>query len=62
MPLVGDLETLKTYWKAILASDKEVQLPQLAMLLLDIEPHPADPEKTVSLMGWFSSGYACMPV
>ena len=59
MPLDGDLDTLKTYWKAILDSDKKAQLPQLAMLLLDIKPHAADPEKTVSLMGWFSSGRRC---
>lgn len=25
------------------------------MLLLDIKPHAADPEKTFSLMGWFQS-------
>ncbi len=55
MPPDGELGTLKLYWKTIAATDFSVQLPQLALLFLDIKPHAADPEKTVSLMGWYDS-------
>ncbi len=55
MPPDGELGTLKLYWKTIAATDSSVQLPQLALLFLDIKPHAADPEKTVSLMGWYDS-------
>ncbi|DBA90348.1 TPA: hypothetical protein ACH3X1_003630 [Trebouxia sp. C0004] len=55
LPVDGDLATLKLYWKSIAASYDGVELPKLALLLLDIKPHAADPEKTVSLMGWIHS-------
>ena len=55
MPCDGELSTLRLYWKSIASGDEQAQLPQLALLLLDIKPHAADPEKTVSLMGWYHS-------
>jgi len=55
MPPDGELATLKLYWKSIASTDSTLQLPQLALLLLDIKPHAADPEKTASLMGWYAS-------
>ncbi len=38
-----------------MADHSKLQLPGLALLLQDIKPHAADPEKTFSLMGWFNS-------
>ena len=55
MPSDGELATLKLYWKNIAAINPEAQLPKLGLLLLDIKPHAADPERTVSMMGWFNS-------
>jgi len=55
MPVDGELATLKLYWKVILSTGSNLELPKLAVLLLDIKPHAADPEKTVSLMGWYHS-------
>ncbi|DBA81621.1 TPA: hypothetical protein ACH3X1_007377 [Trebouxia sp. C0004] len=55
MPVDGNIATLKLYWKLILSNSSNLELPKLAMLLLDIKPHAADPEKTVSLMGWYHS-------
>ena len=55
MPADGELATLKLYWKSISSSNEQLELPKLALLLLDIKPHAADPEKTVSLMGWYHS-------
>ncbi len=55
MPPDGELATLKLYWKHIASTDPDLQLPGLALLMLDIKPHAADPEKTVSIMGWYHS-------
>ena len=55
MPSDGELATLKLYWKNISAINPEAQLPKLGLLLLDIKAHAADPERTVSMMGWFNS-------
>ncbi|DBA77171.1 TPA: hypothetical protein ACH3X1_009745 [Trebouxia sp. C0004] len=55
MPCDVEISTLKLYWKNIVAANEGLQLPSLALLLLDIKPHAADPEKTVSLMGWYHS-------
>lgn len=55
LPTDGELSTLKLYWQNISKDDDQVQLPWLALLLLDIKPHAADPEKTFSLMGWIHS-------
>ena len=56
MPADGELATLTLYWKSISSSNEQLELPKLALLLLDIKPHAADPwEKTVSLMGWYHS-------
>lgn len=54
-PPDGDLSTLKLYWQNINKDDSLAELPWLALLLLDIKPHAADPEKTFSLMGWYHS-------
>ena len=50
-PPDGDLSTLTLYWQNINKDDSTAELPWLALLLLDIKPHAADPEKTFSLMG-----------
>lgn len=55
MPPDGELATLKLHWKTIAGTDDSLQLPQLALLMLDVKPHAADPEKTFSLMGWYHS-------
>ena len=54
MPCDGELPSLKLYWKNIADANPEAELPKLAVLILDIKPHAADPEKTVSMMGWFN--------
>ena len=46
---------MKLHWKTIAGTDDSLQLPQLALLMLDVKPHAADPEKTFSLMGWYHS-------
>ncbi len=51
LPADGELSTLKLYWQNISRDDDKAQLPWLALFLLDIKPHAADPEKTFSLMG-----------
>ena len=43
--LEASLATLKLYWKSIAASYDGVELPKLALLLLDSKPHAADPER-----------------
>jgi len=43
------------YWQNIIKYNDKAQLPWLALFLLDIKPHAADPEKTFSLMGWIHS-------
>ena len=53
LPLNGQLATLRLWCRGILHDNPELQLPSLALLLLDIKPHAADPKKTFSLMGWF---------
>ncbi|KAL0030265.1 hypothetical protein WJX77_006331 [Trebouxia sp. C0004] len=55
MPPDGELATLKLHWKTIVGTDDSLQLPQLALLMLDVKPHATDPEKTFSLMGWYHS-------
>jgi len=55
LPVDGDLGTLQLWWRGLLADHPHIQLPLLALVLLDIKPHAADPEKTFSLMGWFHS-------
>ena len=50
MPVDGELPTLKLYWKNIAAANPEAELPKLSLLLLDIKPHAADPERTVMTM------------
>ncbi|DBB02777.1 TPA: Potassium transporter, variant 3 [Trebouxia sp. C0004] len=55
LPLNGQLATLRLWWRGILHDNPELQLPSLALLLLDIKPHAVDPEKTFSLIGWFQS-------
>lgn len=55
MPMNGELATLKLYWRSIASTNPQAELPKLAVLLLDIKPHAADPEKTFSLMGWYHS-------
>ncbi len=55
LPADGELSTLKLYWQNISRDDDKAQLPWLALFLLDIKPHAADPEKTFSLMGWIHS-------
>ena len=54
MPYDGELATLTLYWKNIADANPEAELPKLALLILDIKPHAADPERTVSMMGWFN--------
>jgi len=51
----GDLDSLREYWEnlRITKSDVPLQLPLLALIIHDIKPHAADPEKTFSLMGFF---------
>ena len=51
---MASLATLKLYWKNIADANPEAELPKLALLILDIKPHAADPERTVSMMGWFN--------
>ena len=55
LPVDGQLATLRLWWRGILHDNPGLQLPLLALFLLDIKPHAADPEKTFSLMGWFQS-------
>ena len=55
LPADGELSTLKLYWQGITMDSAGAQLPWLALFLLDIKPHAADPEKTFSLMGWYHS-------
>lgn len=55
LPPDGELSTLKLYWQNITKDTPTAQLPWLALFLLDIKPHAADPEKTFSLMGWIHS-------
>ena len=43
MPVDGELATLKLYWKVILSTCSNLELPKLDVLLLDIKPHAADP-------------------
>ena len=54
LPCDGELATLKLWWKSIASANPLAELPKLALLMLDIKPHAADPERTVSLMGWFN--------
>lgn len=54
-PADGELSTLKLYWQGIIKDNEQAQLPWLALFILDIKPHAADPEKTFSLMGWYHS-------
>ncbi|KAL3150982.1 hypothetical protein ABBQ32_000721 [Trebouxia sp. C0010 RCD-2024] len=53
----GGLESLRPYGNSIqhiaAASGAPLQLPALAGRIHDIKPHAADPENTVSLMGFF---------
>lgn len=49
MPCDEELVTLKLNWTSIASANEGFQLSQLALLMLDIKPHAADPEKTVSL-------------
>ncbi|DBA72287.1 TPA: hypothetical protein ACH3X2_010534 [Trebouxia sp. C0005] len=55
LPADGELSTLKLYWQNIIRDDSKAQLPWLALFLLDIKAHAADPELTFSLMGWYHS-------
>eukprot|EP00898_Chlorokybus_atmophyticus_P002936 jgi/Chlat1/3643/Chrsp238S03648 len=53
----GEEFNVRAWWLSICqASTKE--LVNLAVLLLDIVPHAAAPERTFSLMGWFHSDRA----
>ena len=61
-PFVGimsdsGLDSLRSYWNSIqytaAGSGAPLQLPALAMIVHDVKPHAADPEKTFSLMGFF---------
>ena len=56
----GDLSSLRDYWENIrvsqpstAAKEAQYQLPSLALIVHDIKPHAADPEKTFSLMSFF---------
>ncbi len=55
----GDLDGVRTYWINIqhsaAASGAPLQLPALALIIHDIKPHAADPEKTFSTMGMYGS-------
>ena len=51
MPCNGELVTLKLWWKSIALATPQAELPKLALLMLDIKPHAADPKRIVSLMG-----------
>lgn len=55
LPLNSQLATLRLRWRGILHDNPELQIPSLALLLLDIKRHAADKEQTFSLMGWFQS-------
>ncbi len=61
-PFVGimsdsGLDSLRSYWNSIqytaAGSGAPLQLPAPAMIVHDVKPHAADPEKTFSLMGFF---------
>lgn len=53
----GGLHRLRAFWNGIqhtaAASGAPLQLPALAVMIFDIKPHAADPDKTFSLMGFF---------
>ena len=54
----GDLNGLKLYWENVQVSATSTvhqHLPALALIVHDIKPHAADPEKMASLMGYFHS-------
>jgi hypothetical protein len=46
---------VRNWWRAAAISGHEM-LVGLAIVLLDIVPHAAEPERCFSLMGWYSSG------
>ncbi len=45
---------LKAWWLSVRSSANEV-LVDLAVLLIDVVPHAAAPERTFSTMGWFQT-------
>ncbi|DBA98330.1 TPA: hypothetical protein ACH3X1_001247 [Trebouxia sp. C0004] len=53
----GGMDSLRGFWNGIqhtaAASGAPLQLPALAVRIHDMKPHAADPEKTLSLMGFF---------
>ena len=57
----GGLDSLRGFWNGIqhtaAASGTPLQLPALAVIIHDIKPHAADPEKTFSLMGFFHTSH-----
>jgi hypothetical protein len=53
----GGFDT-RTWWQACSNSQNE-QLVDLALLLLDIVPHAAAPERTFSMLRWFETGRRC---
>ena len=56
LPADGKLSTLKLYWQNIIKNSDKAQLPWLALFLLDIKPHAADPEKSAGVQGHYCIG------
>lgn len=51
----GSAFNLRAWWASMLDTPAAKESAELAVLLLDIRPHAADPERTFSTMGWFKS-------
>eukprot|EP00898_Chlorokybus_atmophyticus_P001778 jgi/Chlat1/2600/Chrsp178S02497 len=52
-PCGGDTFNLRAWWLA--AGATRAEITTLAIVLLDLVPHAAAPERTFSTMGWFHS-------
>ena len=46
---------IRQWWEAAGAAAKAPQLMALAVLLVDIVPHAAAPERLLSMLGWYNS-------
>jgi len=54
MPHGGGGFSVRAWWQAVSSSNADMLVP-LALLLLDVVPHAAAPERAFSLLKWFSS-------
>jgi hypothetical protein len=50
----GEAWSCRSWWKSICTHNSKI-LVHLAILLLDIVPHAAEPERLFSLLKWFNS-------